>query len=96
MKTYSDTLPETFVDLGGRYYFNYNITESEDKYSSETLEISCKSKPAIVQALIRSRYSYDDEIALINNYNAGIGIEEYNLYQDYRTWAKQIANDSIQ
>lgn len=101
MKSNSNTRPERFIDLGGRYLFNFNIIESVTEsggtsYDCECVEIKSATKDEIVKAIIHDRYSIDDEIALVNNYNAGLHIDEYNAYQDYRTEAKRIANESIQ
>ena len=49
-----------------------------------------------VSMFIRQRYTIDDEIALINNYNLDKEKyqEEYEEYQEYRAqckeWAKQV------
>lgn len=98
MKANSNTPPDSFIDLGGRGLFNYNITtrvteEGETEYIYDSIKIEEPfSRDAIIRALIKERYSIDDEVALINNYNSGTGQIEYDEYQNYRTQVKTIVD----
>lgn len=100
MKARSGTHPGTYVDLGKRGYFNYNIqqvTEGEETYYTyEYVEVEEFQREQVIRALIKQQYTLDDEIALINNYNAGTGITEYNNYQTFRDSVKAIADAAFQ
>ena len=101
MRNNSDIRPDTFIDLGGRYMFNFDVAERTNddgqvSFDFQSVIIPLKEKDEIVKAIIHDRYTLDDEIALVNNFNAGANIDEYNLYQSYRTYAKSIANAAIQ
>lgn len=96
MKGRSVTHPGNYIDLGKRGFFNYNIqqvtNEDETYYTYDYVEVEKFDRDLIIRALIKLQYSLDDEIALINNYNAGTGIVEYTNYQDYRDTVKAIAD----
>lgn len=51
----------------------------------------------LVTSLIRERYSIDDELALLNNYNANPtkNHDEYYAYQDYRSACKAKARKTL-
>lgn len=54
--------------------------------------------PKLVSEFIHKRYSYDDEVALLNNYNADPQAygEEYAEYQAYRAEVKQAVKDAFE
>ena len=103
--------PLTFEDLGdGRYYYNFHVVETEKK-DPETGEVTPSfdydqvvivGKPTyhkVVAAVIRDKYSVDDELALINNYNESLkaktkgnpeSVKEYEEYLVFRTETKEM------
>jgi hypothetical protein len=71
-------MPLSFLDLGnGKYHYNYNVKEVEGEpgnatplFCYDTVEIAGQpSYSRVVSAVLRERYSADEETALINNYN---------------------------
>lgn len=90
---------------GGRYYIHTNITEKVDDegnayYEADTVVVSVLTYEAIVEALIRERYSVAAEIALINNFldtegQTAESVAEYQAYQDYRHAAKSAAREAL-
>ena len=99
MKASSNTIPDTYIDLGNRGYFNYGIeistVDGVDTYRYSVVEIPNFSKESIVEGLIREKYSISDEISLINNYNDNLYIDAYNEYQIYRKLSKIIADQGL-
>ena len=99
MKANSNIIPDTYIDLGNRGYFNYNISTKDvdgiTSYSYDVVEIPTFNKAAIVEGLIREKYSISDEISLINNYNDNLYIEVYNEYQIDRKLSKIIADQGL-
>lgn len=90
------TPPEKILNVGnGKSHFNYNIVESEDEegatvYEYDYVEVQ---NPAtyerIAVALIRERYSTDDEIAIIRQKETKP--EEFNVYFNFVEDCKAIA-----
>ncbi len=102
MKARSVTSPSVVEFLGNRYRLNYNIEQVLDSENNEVfewdfIEVHDFKKGVVVAELIRQRYSLDDEIALINNYNLNSALyeQEYQEYQDYRNECKSIAINYI-
>lgn len=92
---YSNNNPEIWVNLGYGFYFNFNISKNESGYAYETVFVQKKERNTLIRALVHSKYSVDDEIALVNNYNAGVNIDKYTEYQLFREKCKTIANNTI-
>lgn len=96
MKAQSNEYPQSIIDRGKQHQINYNVVEKtieeQTVYEFEYVLIPELSKNSLIQELMHKLYSIDDEIALINNYNAGIDTTEYDAYQTYRDECKSIAN----
>ena len=106
MKANSDNRPETFVKSRNKLFFNFNIIESEktDEHGTRTVfdydsvEVENQDRDSIIKAIIRDRYSIDDEIALINNKFKAADKEdpEHDAYQAFRYDVKQIAITALE
>lgn len=92
---YSKNEPEIWTDLGYGFNFNYNIQQENENYSYDSVFVNKKERNLLIQSLIHSKYSVDDEIALVNNYNAGLNVDKYNDYQLFRNECKKIVNNTI-
>lgn len=96
------------VDLrNSKFQFIYNqeeVTKPDPDGALKTfweydyIEVTGSEEAIIIAALIHQRFSLDDEIALINNYNLGtqVGIIEYNTYQEYRSTIKELVKTTLQ
>lgn len=100
MKARSAINPQEIENLGNRFRLNFNVQEKVDDdnntfFEYQSIEISELKKGVIVSNLIRLKYSLDDEIALINNYNLNNSQyqAEYEEYQNYRNNCKSIASN---
>ena len=98
MKQSCMTRQPAIVNLGnGKYQFIYNQQEvqrdEETFWEYDYVEVDKVDKATIIQAIIHKSYSLDDEVALINNYNQGLKIEEYEAYQQFRNDVKSIINE---
>lgn len=97
--------PEIIEDRGDNtYYYNFNIIESEKNYEDGTTYINYDyeqiigfgepSYSSIVSTMIRTKYSYSKELALINNYNRyslNLTDEDHlNEYMEYINYVSQI------
>ena len=72
---------------------SYNVTEIEGGYEYDIVKVSEEpTRDEVIDALIRDKYSLSQEFALINNYNAGKDLEEYEAFQVYRIDCKAIAD----
>jgi len=91
MKAFSTIQPELTHVKNGITYLNINATEETitDEMGERT-QFAYDSVPVIkgnlISAGIRAKYSWDDEIALINNFNAdnsdaGGAYAEYQVYR---------------
>jgi len=75
-----------------RIHWNYTeLPETEDYPSGWSCEEACVAKTAdrasLISAIIRARYTVDDEFAAINN-----GGEDYQSLLDFRVEAKALAD----
>ena len=54
-------------------------------------------EPKLISELIHKRYSFDDEIALLNNFNADpeTYAQEYEDYQAFRVEVKQAVKEAF-
>lgn len=101
MITQSHEQPSLVEHIGGAYRINFDVQEKvkEDingshTYFEYTTAVSATlSRGDVITAIIRTKYSSDDEFALLNNLNKGEQryIDEYEEYQTYRTMAKELA-----
>ena len=92
------TRQPAIVNLGnGKYQFIYNQQEvqrdEETFWEYDYVEVDKVDEATIIQTIIHKSYSLDDEVALINNYNQGLKIEEYEAYQQFRNDVKSIINE---
>ena len=103
MKTQSHETPQPLENIGGAYRINFDVEEKtkEDMNGSHTyFEYTTAVSPTlergdVITAIIRTKYSSDDEFALLNNLNKG-GTkyeQEYADYQAFRARAKEIAGE---
>lgn len=99
MKAYSTIEPNLTHTKNGITYININaveVTTTDEVTEQETTQWEYDSMPVVngnlISAGIRARYSWDDEIALINNYNADNtdADGEYAAYQAYRAEVKAL------
>jgi len=99
MKAYSNTKPNLTHTKNGITYLNCNATEETvtDEMTDEArtqwvYDSVPVQKGNLVAAGIRARYSWDDEIALINNHTADPSDPEgeYAEYQAYRSTIKTL------
>lgn len=78
-----------------RIHWNYQeVPATEDMPASWSCEEACVQKTAsradIISAIIRTRYTVDDEFAAINN-----GGDDYQALLDFRIQAKALADGWI-
>ena len=92
----SNDFPTIWVDLRYGFDFNFNIEKTENGYTYNTVFVQKKERNMLIQSLIHDKYSVDDEIALNNNYNAGLNLDKYAEYQEYRVTCKNIANKEFE
>lgn len=99
MKAYSDAKPNLTHSKNGITYLNCNAVEetvtdemTEEPRTQWVYDSVPVQKGNLVAAGIRARYSWDDEIALINNHNADPSDPdgEYAAYQEYRASIKAL------
>jgi len=99
MKAHTANMPNAIESIGlGKYYVNMNITEIEvtiegkkvHQFEMDQVEISgYPTYPAVVEALIRERYSVSDEIALLRQHTAKA--EEFDNYNTFCEACKAMA-----
>lgn len=107
MKSSSDIRPAVIQPLGnGAYHYNYNIVERQETdpktgeiktvYDYDTVKVWDKpTYEKLVKAVIREKLDETQELAIINEYNAGVlGVitdttkkqEAKQAYKDYLTF----------
>jgi hypothetical protein len=96
MKAQADNRPETTVKSNGKIQYNFNIkaVEKVDElkgtthtvFEYEYVEVENTDRNTLVRAMMKDKYSIEDELALINNKFKGDpnGNIEYEDYQTYR------------
>jgi hypothetical protein len=105
MKTQSNNIPKLIFDLGnGNSHFNYGIEQITNSdpmgvntigYQFNSVEVAGQvTTDTIIEAIIKDKYSFQSEIAIINNYNSDKNVDEYMQYQQFRELAKWIAKQS--
>lgn len=99
MKSNSNIKPTILLDLGdGNFHYNYNIKEVEDstgaEYEYDTAFISgVPDYDKIVLAVIRNSYDENEELNLINKYNAnilGVANNDMTKYKEYLIFLSNI------
>lgn len=99
MKVKSNTLFEKFNISGQELRVHWdieeqlNLEEVIEYVAEEALCLALDSREVIIQKIIGSKYSLSDELATINNQLEKP--EEYAVYQEFRTLAKQLANEYV-
>lgn len=99
MKVKSNTLFEKFNISGQELRVHWdieeqlNLEEVIEYVAEEALCLALDSREVIIQKIIGSKYSLSDELATINNRLEKP--EEYAVYQEFRTLAKQLANEYV-
>ena len=97
MKSNSTVSPQLVARLQNATLISFNVTEVEGGYEYDTVKVSEEpTRDEVINALIRDKYSLSQEFALINNYNAGKDLEEYEAFQVYRINCKVIADQVMQ
>jgi hypothetical protein len=99
MKANSETMPVAFIKSKGKTFFNFNIVESQKTdeagtrtvFNYEYIEVENKNRDSLIRAIMRDKYTVDDEIALLNNKFRGKAkdITDYDDYQAFRIKAKK-------
>ncbi len=99
MRTLSDTQPQTYQTLGRKLFINFDIKQEtindqriQYSYWSAICDITA-SRAERIEAIISTQYSTAREIATINNQIDKPN--EYAIYQELRTLAKQLADEYI-
>lgn len=98
--------PVTLVyGQGYRFYYNHRQEEKSDPetgglqtiYLADFVEVQELTKEAVVVALVRTRYSLNDEAALHRKMIAGEPgiVEEFDAYNNFVNECKEIYNNFI-
>ena len=96
--------------LGQKVYtINFNIEELDDtetqdgrryRYNTVTLPVGKFDRDTIISTLIRQKYRDDEMQAIINNYlldpEDAEAVAEFNMMQEYRRFAKTVADEFLQ
>lgn len=102
MKTNSDHRPTILLNLGdGTYHFNYNISEvglndesgTRTAFEYDTLHVREFRYETIVAAMIRERYTIDEELSIQRQREEKPG--EFNGYFDYCEECKSIVKQLL-
>ena len=91
MKAHTANMPNAIESIGlGKYYVNMNITEIEvtvegkkvNQFEMDQVETSgYPTYPAVVEALIRERYTVSDELAILRQHSSKADeFAEYNAF----------------
>lgn len=98
MQTNAKQLPTRILAIGkGQHHINYAVSQGKDEQGNDDFNYQTahvNGEPTydlLVKSIIADKYTVDDEIALINNYNANLSVQEYEDYQRFRQLAKYIA-----
>lgn len=99
-----------YYHLGQKVYtINFNVKELSEgevqggqrfSYNTVTLPVGQYDRDTVISTLIRQRYRDDEMQAIINNYLLDPedveAITEFNLMQEYRKFAKTVADQFLQ
>jgi len=99
MKTYCDTQPDIYVVSGNELRIHWDIKEVsvEDRTQWQAEEVLCHvrdPRAVLISKIIRSQYSADSEVSLINNQVADPAA--YKEYQNFRDFAKLLTDNWLQ
>lgn len=94
--------PPKFFDFGRYKQVIFNVIEKYDEeniksYYYNYVDVENLNKGEIVRSLIHDKYSIDDEIAILNNYNEDPERykSDYEIYQVFRNECKIIADNIV-
>lgn len=84
MKAESKDYPKTFQPSNGGWLFNYNIEPiergGETFYQYDSVWVSKRDKSHIVPAMVRARYSDNDEFEMARASKTSTEWKEYDTY----------------
>lgn len=84
MKAESKDYPKTFQPSNGGWLFNYNIEsierEGEQFYQFDSVWVEKQDKEHIVPAIIRTRYSENDEFKMGRISKTSVEWKEYDAF----------------
>lgn len=106
MKVQADNIPPLTLFLQGGLFINYNVEKktrqdnNKDYYEYDSLFMTniFPNRGDIINAFMSDKYPEPgQEIAMLNNYNIGGKeyVDIYNEYQEYRNFAKGIADQVL-
>lgn len=96
-KSTSEVRPQNKVERisKGKYSCRIcdNIIENDDSFSFDSYRSSfcAATYSELLVNIIHTRYSYDDETNLINDFLAEGASEKYTKYRNFVAWAKETA-----
>ena len=96
-KSTSDVRPQNKIERisKGKYSCRIcdNIVESDNSFSFDSYRNSfcAATYSELLINIIHTRYSYDDETNLINDFLAEGANEKYTKYRSFVAWAKEMA-----
>ena len=106
MKAQSHSIPPRFLPVGnGKYHVNYNIVEDEMEqpegdpvtvYLYDYVKVDKLTRDNVINAVIRDKYTQDQVEAIMNNFIDCNEVDEFLRMQNYREYAKAIADDATQ
>ena len=109
MKVEFDMMPDALqgYDLQGRVMVCWNIEQTTKEpvmqgelpktmWQCDAAIAENNSRDAIIIAIIRSKYSIDEELALHRKKVAGIETNEFDAYNTFVEFAKQTAKKLLQ
>ena len=100
MTTNAKQLPTRILAIGnGQHHINYAVSVSKDDQGNDDFNYQTahvNGEPTydlLVKSIIADKYTVDDEIALINNFNSDKDVQDYVEYQQFRELAKWVARE---
>lgn len=106
MKVQSDTQQSLVEKLQGGLLINFNIaTKSKidngktvNYFEAEQVKVSATpNKAEVIEAILLDKYPTSEQLALIFNKDRDAEhLAEYTSYQEYRVFAKKIANSVME
>lgn len=96
MKTQSPSALPTYERVGQKYriHINETVIQNEEGESFYMYDTCCvpllATRSQRIEALIATKYTVTEEIATINNRHEKP--DEYQKYQDFRGYCKQVAD----
>jgi len=73
-----------------RFYFNHEQVEREETtiHTADFVEVDELIRDNVIVALIRLRYSINDEAAILRKKLSGEDLQEFEEYNGYVNWCK--------